>query len=134
MVAYTSKVNESMTLSGLNKLSEKVMMKDMEHKSGCLICGCNLVYSDGEKEQICSICGHTFNANVHCSNNHFICDSCHSLSAIEYIDKYCKGSCRKDFRWILRFSWKLRCRSRDGNICQYYYEFNTLIEGRMAVE
>jgi hypothetical protein len=61
----------------------------MGYKSGCLICGSNLIYSNAEKNQVCSICSHTYNANVHCINGHFICDKCHSLSAIEYIEKYC---------------------------------------------
>ena len=61
----------------------------MERRFGCLICGCNLIYFDADKRQICSICGHAFNASVHCMNGHFICDKCHSLPATEYIEKYC---------------------------------------------
>jgi len=63
--------------------------KNMEYKSGCLICGGNLIYSDAEMKQICSICGHAFNTNGYCVNSHFVCDRCHSSSAIEYIEKYC---------------------------------------------
>ena len=56
----------------------------MEHRSGCLICGRDLVYFDANKRQICSICGHAFNANVQCINSHFICNKCHSLPATAY--------------------------------------------------
>jgi hypothetical protein len=61
----------------------------MEHRSGCLICGRDLIYFDADKRLICSICGQAFHSNVHCINSHFICDACHSLSATEYIEKYC---------------------------------------------
>jgi len=59
------------------------------HKSGCLICGADLIYSDAEEREICSICGHALHSNVHCISGHFICDTCHSLPATEYIETYC---------------------------------------------
>ena len=60
-----------------------------EHRSGCLICGADLVYSNAEERQICSICTHGFHSNVHCINGHFVCDACHSLPATAYIEAYC---------------------------------------------
>lgn len=61
----------------------------MEHKTGCLVCGYDLVYLTQPSDMTCTYCGNTFQANVRCLVGHYVCDHCHSLSAIDLIEQYC---------------------------------------------
>ena len=61
-------------------------------KSGCLVCGKDLVYLDTPEEGICSICGETKMTTVRCQDGHFICDTCHRLGADDLIEKTCLGT------------------------------------------
>ncbi len=61
----------------------------MAHRTGCLVCGEPLKYSDKPVEKTCFYCSKTFNADVSCVNGHFVCDHCHSLSSDDFIEKTC---------------------------------------------
>ena len=61
----------------------------MEHKSGCCICGNELVYGKNDEQLICFYCGQTFDANVSCKDGHYVCDPCHSSSANDIIERFC---------------------------------------------
>jgi len=61
----------------------------MESKSGCLICGKELVYS-GDSEKIdCYYCHQSFDSNTKCIDGHYICDNCHSAPAFDIIQNFC---------------------------------------------
>jgi len=64
----------------------------MERKNDCLVCGAELEYFDTTGQFTCSFCHKERDSNVKCVNGHFICDGCHSLSAVDLIRKYCAGS------------------------------------------
>jgi len=64
----------------------------MENKSGCLICGKELVYQSDEKTLECYFCKDSFQSNVTCVNNHYVCDKCHAQSGMELIETYCLNS------------------------------------------
>jgi hypothetical protein len=64
----------------------------MENRNGCLICGADLKYFDDYQTQTCYYCKGTFQSNVSCLNNHFVCDDCHARSGIELIETYCNHS------------------------------------------
>jgi hypothetical protein len=64
----------------------------MENKSGCLVCGKDLVYSAGYSPRKCYYCNEVVQSNVACIEDHFVCDSCHAKSGIELIETYCKHS------------------------------------------
>lgn|ERR1039457_2664126 len=64
----------------------------MENTNGCLICGADLKYFDDYQTQTCYYCKDTFQSNVSCLNNHFVCDECHARSGIELIETYCNHS------------------------------------------
>ncbi len=68
----------------------------MNEKTGCLICGKDLKYSDKDKQVKCFYCRNTFETNVTCIDDHYVCDSCHSLSGNELIFKTCINSKEKD--------------------------------------
>ncbi|MGO9310970.1 MAG: DUF5714 domain-containing protein [Spirochaetia bacterium] len=64
----------------------------MEHKSGCLVCGAELVYSEHDRDVTCTYCGTAGHANVACAEGHFVCDSCHSGSANDLIERFCAAA------------------------------------------
>jgi hypothetical protein len=73
------------------------MVKDSkDFKEGCLICGKSLVYGQENRDLSCSICGAEESGTVACEDGHFVCDSCHSLSGNDFIEKYCRSTGSKD--------------------------------------
>ncbi len=64
----------------------------MEHRSGCIVCGSELVYAGSEADVTCHYCGVAARSNVSCSRGHFVCDACHSGSANDLIERYCAVS------------------------------------------
>jgi hypothetical protein len=51
-------------------------------KVNCGVCGQPLVYSTESRDQKCNICGKVFAAQIYCPQGHYICDGCHSRSAL----------------------------------------------------
>lgn len=68
----------------------------MVERTGCLVCGKRLVYSDRHAPRKCVLCGETFPGNAECSAGHFVCDSCHSLGANDLIERVCVESGEED--------------------------------------
>ncbi len=62
----------------------------MSFKTGCLLCGDELVYNIEPEELTCNFCGKTEAETVKCTSGHFICNSCHSSSAMELIHNFCR--------------------------------------------
>lgn len=61
----------------------------MDHKTGCLVCGNNLVYTESANCSACYYCGTEHETNAACKKGHYICDTCHNASANDLIEKYC---------------------------------------------
>jgi len=59
----------------------------MDKKTGCLVCGKDLKYLNDRKKVECYFCGKKFETLVTCEEGHFVCDSCHSFSADDFIEK-----------------------------------------------
>lgn len=72
------------------------------HRQGCMACGAALDYSDEERELPCEFCGSQFESSVLCENGHFICDTCHSASALEVIERICLRSDETDLISLLQ--------------------------------
>jgi len=68
----------------------------MSYKTGCLICGLELTYLSADGKLRCEYCGKSFDADVCCINNHYICDRCHSLEPNGLIEQYCRTTQLKD--------------------------------------
>ena len=68
----------------------------MAHRTGCLICGGELVYTEKSEQNICFYCNHTFESNATCTSNHYVCDGCHSLSANDLIETFTMNSRLQD--------------------------------------
>ena len=80
------------TKLGYKELAEMVQKgrgNSMEYKSGCLICGKELVYHENYEKVECQYCNEIYDTNVKCVNGHFVCDRCHSSSANELIKRFC---------------------------------------------
>lgn len=67
----------------------------MAHQD-CIICGESLIYSESGKELVCVFCGNKRNAKISCSNDHFVCDDCHSAQSREIIITCCMNSKSKN--------------------------------------
>jgi hypothetical protein len=67
-----------------------------DHKTGCLICGEELVYEKEPAKVECFYCIQACDSNVKCKNGHYVCDRCHSLPAMELIENYCLSSKSED--------------------------------------
>lgn len=74
-----------------HKINKKKREK-MIYKSGCCVCGKELVYGNKSENLHCFYCNEIFQSNVKCADNHYVCDRCHSLSANELIQNYCIAS------------------------------------------
>lgn len=59
------------------------------YQYGCLICGEELDYKDSPVPRNCHFCNREYKTDVYCKNDHFVCDRCHSSSAMELIEKNC---------------------------------------------
>jgi len=68
----------------------------MTDKVNCLICGAELEYNSRASALTCYFCGQEFQASVKCRQGHYVCDSCHSLSAVEVIAQACSASRETD--------------------------------------
>jgi hypothetical protein len=68
----------------------------MDHKSGCLHCGAELRYAEQSEERTCIYCGENGRSSVACVNGHYICDSCHSGSANDQIERFCTASRQRE--------------------------------------
>ena len=66
-----------------------------EYRTGCVICGKELVYGATEALE-CSYCHKIYDSNVKCLDGHFVCDRCHSASANELIESFCSASTLED--------------------------------------
>jgi hypothetical protein len=64
----------------------------VEYQSGCAFCGKELLYIVEPEEMQCVFCNGIFKSQAKCADNHFVCDTCHSLSANELIQGFTIGS------------------------------------------
>jgi hypothetical protein len=58
-------------------------------KGGCLVCGSGLDYFAQNNLLKCEICQNTFISNARCSKGHFVCDSCHQIKGVDFIENFC---------------------------------------------
>ena len=68
----------------------------VDHKTGCLICGEELVYTKEPDTLECFYCRQVYDSNAKCKNGHYVCDGCHSSPAVDLIENYCITSKSED--------------------------------------
>ena len=64
----------------------------MTPENDCCVCGAALVYSEDTQIHSCHYCGEERESTATCSEGHFVCDACHSLSAMDLIERHCNAS------------------------------------------
>ena len=67
----------------------KIKKLFMENKSGCLLCGKEIIYLQTPENSQCVFCKNEFIINEHCVDGHYICNKCHSSDTMDIIEKYC---------------------------------------------
>ncbi len=73
----------------------------LKHRSGCMVCGAELLYPERETVQNCHYCGQEVIAVAHCEKGHFVCDSCHSADALSVIEHLCLEAGETDMLTLL---------------------------------
>jgi len=66
------------------------------NRQGCFICGQELVYAREASQRLCVLCGQEFNTHIHCPAGHFVCDRCHRIDAVDWIEHACLNSKAED--------------------------------------
>lgn len=66
------------------------------HKSGCMVCGSELIYLESEQSSPCHYCGQVVSTNTLCVHGHFVCDACHSSDAVGIILSVCLNTRETD--------------------------------------
>jgi predicted RNA-binding Zn-ribbon protein involved in translation (DUF1610 family) len=69
---------------------------DRLRKSGCVVCGKDLIYKKEVFEAKCMQCGGIFRTYVTCEDGHYICDDCHGGTAMDVIETMCIQSKFRD--------------------------------------
>ncbi|MGL5756545.1 MAG: DUF5714 domain-containing protein [Paraclostridium sp.] len=59
------------------------------NKFNCLICGEEIIYLKESEEMECYFCKTKHQSGTMCKNNHYVCDTCHSIDAYTIITDYC---------------------------------------------
>lgn len=73
------------------------------HRSGCMVCGAELIYTSGKGgTKVCHFCGRAVIANSTCTEGHFVCDTCHQQEGVEVIRNICLHSKEKDMLALFR--------------------------------
>lgn len=66
------------------------------HDTGCLLCGAELIYGTQPRLLSCTLCGTAASSPAHCAQGHFVCDRCHGLPALDFIEQTCRASSDPD--------------------------------------
>ena len=62
----------------------------------CMVCGAKLQYLEKSIQQSCYFCSRKLWTNTICTNEHFVCDNCHSQDALDFIKNFCLNVRDKD--------------------------------------
>ncbi len=60
-----------------------------DHKQDCFVCGEEIIYFSEREKLQCYYCRDVVMADSQCRAGHFVCDKCHSSSAMVLIERYC---------------------------------------------
>jgi MoaA/NifB/PqqE/SkfB family radical SAM enzyme/SAM-dependent methyltransferase len=71
------------------------------YRSGCMVCGSELLYDNEAGEKSCHFCGSREKTNTECRKGHFICDTCHQQEGVKVIRHICLNTREKDMIALL---------------------------------
>lgn len=72
------------------------MMNTENAKTGCLICGEDIIYLEKAELMKCAVCGKEEKSTAVCRNGHYICDACHADAAYARIKYVCLNTDSKN--------------------------------------
>ena len=67
-----------------------------QNTQACLLCGEPLVYDTEEQEMECAICHRVLPSRARCRQGQFVCDDCHSRSALSLLPELCRRETSSD--------------------------------------
>ena len=70
--------------------------EQVRRRSGCMVCGADLVYGEVEHSRTCHYCGAVRPAAARCTAGHFVCDACHRAAAVGALERICLRSREPD--------------------------------------
>jgi MoaA/NifB/PqqE/SkfB family radical SAM enzyme/SAM-dependent methyltransferase len=71
------------------------------HKSGCMVCGAKLIYTNESTNKQCHYCGSVDKTTGQCTKGHFICDACHQQEGGKIIRQICLNTKETDLLALL---------------------------------
>jgi len=95
MAAAESEPTCSCFITPVQKPMEAIQQAEM-HRTGCMVCGSELIYLETNRNDSCHYCGRVMAVNTRCVKGHFVCDDCHRADAIEIIKQVCLHSRESD--------------------------------------
>ncbi len=88
--------------SGRPSIDKETPHNQETYKSGCMVCGEELVYFEVDRKSTCYYCGRLLISNACCPNGHFVCDACHRADAVEIIQDVCLHSGETDIITLMQ--------------------------------
>ncbi|MGA1790749.1 MAG: DUF5714 domain-containing protein [bacterium] len=73
-----------------------------KHKSGCMICGAQILYLEKNQRMLCHYCQKEYEVNSLCLNNHYVCDRCHVQDSLELIRNTALEAVHSDMITLLK--------------------------------
>jgi hypothetical protein len=82
-------INNLFSLTGTRRaggVTPQLTDRLTEHNIACMICGTELIYDKTARDQVCYYCGSHETSAIFCPEGHFVCDSCHSMNALTFLE------------------------------------------------
>ncbi len=89
------------TAAGEDEAEAPLVVPIHRHRSGCMVCGSELLYDNEAGEKSCHFCGSREKTNTECRKGHFICDACHQQEGVKVIRHICLTTREKDMIALL---------------------------------
>lgn len=64
----------------------------MKNKTGCVVCGKELIYFSTPRQVTCTQCGQVFMESVQCAAGHYVCNACHQSVTCDLISSFCNAT------------------------------------------
>jgi len=96
VVSETISDGAAFCLTEEEKTAQKIAPEGERHRSGCVVCGAELIYLETNRDSTCHYCGHVIATNARCVKGHFVCDACHGADAVKVIENVCLQSRETD--------------------------------------
>ena len=66
-------------------IDDRKTVDTLASMTDCGVCGRPLVYATDSVVRVCDLCGNEQSTMIYCPAGHFVCDTCHGASAMDYV-------------------------------------------------